>query len=289
MGSNKKWSEKEKLELIKFYEKGGPSYCSKLLNRTIRSCQQKAKQLNLKFKNNFIYNENDLIKIVESSTSLSDCIKKLNLSPKSARNYDTIKKYINLYNIDISHFGGQQDGLKKHIFKITIPLNKILIENSTYTNRVKLKERLYKEGLKQRVCEKCGQNENWNGEKMSLILDHINGVNNDNRLENLRIVCPNCNATLPTHCSKNKEHNLFDNNKNEYKSTRTHKKCICGKIILINSKFCVECNSINNRKIERPEYSVLLNDVKEFGYEGTGRKYKVSGNSIKKWIKNYKK
>jgi hypothetical protein len=39
---------------------------------------------------------------------------------------------------------------------------------------------------------------------LSLILDHINGVNNDNRIENIRIVCPNCNATLDTHCGKNK-------------------------------------------------------------------------------------
>jgi len=59
---------------------------------------------------------------------------------------------------------------------------------------------LYQEKLKNKVCELCGQDENWNGKKMSLILDHINGINNDNRLENLRIVCPNCNATLDTHC-----------------------------------------------------------------------------------------
>jgi hypothetical protein len=45
------------------------------------------------------------------------------------------------------------------------------------------------------------QGEEWVGKKMSLILDHINGVNNDNRIEN-RIVCPNCNATLDTHCGK---------------------------------------------------------------------------------------
>ena len=63
-----------------------------------------------------------------------------------------------------------------------------------------MKNRLYDEGLKERKCELCGQDENWYGKKMSLILDHINGVNNDSRIENLRILCPNCNATLPTHC-----------------------------------------------------------------------------------------
>jgi hypothetical protein len=78
-----------------------------------------------------------------------------------------------------------------------INLCDILIENSSYS-RASLKDRLYKEGLKKRECELCGQGEEWVGKKMSLILDHINGVNNDNRIENIRIVCPNCNATLDT-------------------------------------------------------------------------------------------
>ena len=79
-----------------------------------------------------------------------------------------------------------------------------MIENSSYRSTDSLKKRLYKEGIKERVCEKCGQDENWKGEHISLILDHINGVNNDNRIENLRILCPNCNATLETHCKGNK-------------------------------------------------------------------------------------
>ena len=54
----------------------------------------------------------------------------------------------------------------------------------------------------ERECEMCGQGEEWHGRQMSLILDHINGVADDNRLENLRIVCPNCAATLDTHCGR---------------------------------------------------------------------------------------
>ena len=76
-----------------------------------------------------------------------------------------------------------------------IPLEEVLVERSSYS-RQSLKRRLFEDGLKARACELCGQGEIWRGQRMSLILDHVNGVHDDNRLENLRIVCPNCAATL---------------------------------------------------------------------------------------------
>jgi hypothetical protein len=76
-----------------------------------------------------------------------------------------------------------------------IPLSCTLVEGSTYS-RAHLKARLFKQGLKARRCELCGQDETWHGRRMAVILDHVNGVANDNRIENLQIVCPNCAATL---------------------------------------------------------------------------------------------
>jgi hypothetical protein len=58
------------------------------------------------------------------------------------------------------------------------------------------------EGYKERACDMCGQGEIWPGRQLSLILDHVNGVRDDNRLDNLRILCPNCAATLDTHCGR---------------------------------------------------------------------------------------
>ena len=149
------------------------------------------------------WSKENLEKLVNESKSKIEILKKLKLYDQGG-NYKTLTKYINLYNLDISHFNIDVFNLSNNFIKKEITI--ILVKNSTF-NTTHLKERLYKEGLKERICEKCGQDENWKGEHISLILDHINGINNDNRIENLRILCPNCNATLETHCTGNKETN----------------------------------------------------------------------------------
>ena len=224
----------------------------------------------------FKYEEKSFTKLVKESDNLSDVAKKMGLKPFCG-NRNTIKKYILKYNIDISHFKIVY-GIKNRTRK---DINDILIEGITLNN-TSLKDRLYREGLKERKCELCGQDENWNGNKMSLILDHINGKHNDNRFKNLRIICPNCDATLSTFSGKNTKNFIFlDDKKINY--------CNCGEVINNTSKLCNRCDSIQQRKVERPSLDVLLADVEKLGYLGTGRKYGVSDNAIRKWIKFYKK
>ena len=74
----------------------------------------------------------------------------------------------------------------------------VFVENSTYA-RHNIKRRILKNNLIKYVCDECGIGPIWNGKTMPLILDHINGVNNDNRLSNLRFVCSNCDSQLPTY------------------------------------------------------------------------------------------
>lgn len=224
-------------------------------------------------------------KLVDSCKTYTECIIKLGLSPRCSGNFQTIKKYIKKYELDISHFErGFSNG--------NIPINKkelkeILVKDSFFT-RTHLKNKLYKEGVKKKECEVCGINEDWfNGSKIVHILDHINGDPYDNRIENLRIVCPNCNSTFRTSNGRNKAKYIYDSEKNEYKSESTYKKCKCGKIILKDSKFCSKCNGDNQRKVERPSFKELKKMIEENGNTGVGKMYGVTEACIRKWIKNY--
>lgn len=86
-----------------------------------------------------------------------------------------------------------------------IPLSEILVEDSAYTNITRLKIRLLREGLLEPKCYAvdCGLTE-WKGKPISLQLDHINGDNLDHRIENLRLLCPNCHSQTDTFAGKNK-------------------------------------------------------------------------------------
>jgi hypothetical protein len=151
----------------------------------------------------YIFNENEFRKVIHNSFSIASVCRKLNIRPCGG-NYKTIHKKIKDWNINTSHFTGKgwNIGLK---FKPNPPqnLSEILIENSSYMSIYKLKNRLIKEGLKEDKCEICGISE-WLNKPISLELDHINGNNMDHRLENLRILCPNCHSQTSTHKGRNK-------------------------------------------------------------------------------------
>jgi 5-methylcytosine-specific restriction endonuclease McrA len=84
-----------------------------------------------------------------------------------------------------------------------IPNIKLFVKNSKYKNYSHLKKRIIKENLLPYICQICKLPDSWREKKLSLVLDHINGVKKDNRLSNLRFVCPNCDSQLPTFKSKN--------------------------------------------------------------------------------------
>ncbi len=118
-------------------------------------------------------------------------------------NYEQIKKYIAELGIKIAHFKGRawNKGLSvKGV--VRIPLEKILVKKSFFQS-FKLKKRLFAAKLKPMHCEECGWAKTTADGYLPLELDHINGDRRDNRLENLRILCPNCHSLKPTHRGRN--------------------------------------------------------------------------------------
>lgn len=96
-----------------------------------------------------------------------------------------------------------------------LSLEEILVENSTYQSN-KIRIRLIKSGLKKPICEVCN-NATWNKKSIPLELEHINGNNSDNRLENLKLLCPNCHAQTDSYRGKNI--GKTNGNKHFYKSS----------------------------------------------------------------------
>jgi len=269
------------------------------------------------------YNKEELEKIVKISLSIAEVCRKLNMRPVGG-NYKTLKLKFKKFDIDTSHFTGQgwNVGVNFKKFCKCLTLDEILIENSTYSNTARLKNRLFDAGLKENKCEGCGLTE-WNGKEISLHLDHVNGDNLDNRIENLRILCPNCHSQTETYCSSkikcsSSELRLKNYNNREDKSERINyvpsvnkcscgkeirkesKECLecknkksfvknycsCGKEIRKNSKNCPTCDKIRQRKVSnRPTKEELTLLVSSSSLEAVGRSFGVTGNAVKKWLK----
>ena len=142
------------------------------------------------------YSDEEFINIVKTSFSMSEITKKLGYSAKSGDALARIRLRIDNLNISTDHFNlANKRPVKRNE-------ENIFIKNST-ADQTTLR-RWYKNGnYTPYICSICGQEPIWQNKELTLILDHINGHNKDDRLENLRWVCPNCNYQLPTTNGKN--------------------------------------------------------------------------------------
>jgi len=213
----------------------------------------------------------ELEKIVKKSKSLAEIIKHFGLVIASG-NYKTLKKRLNEENIDYSHIKlGLNSNKGRKFREKAFPLKEVMVKNSTYS-RYNLKRRLLKNNMLENKCSICGLEPEWNSQKLVMILDHINGVNNDHRLENLRLLCPNCNSQTDTFAGK--------------RLKKRYNCSICRKTITKYSTICKKCSEMKQRQIQnRPSKEQLLKEIEETNYCAVGRKYGVSDNTIRKWLK----
>lgn len=150
------------------------------------------------------YTLEELIDAVSKSSSMRILLISLGLK-EAGGSHSNMKQKLERLNIDTSHWTGQgwNKGLKDP-YKVYVPSSYYLYKNGPKINSVRLKEKCISEGLLDNVCYECGLCPEWEGNPLVLHLDHINGDKYDNRLENLRILCPNCHSQTVTFSGKNK-------------------------------------------------------------------------------------
>lgn len=213
--------------------------------------------------------------VIKDCDSLSQVLDKLNI-PKAGSNSTTLRRKLEEYNIDYSHFTygvKQRKGVENYI-----PVTEYL-GTGKYIQTSKLKEKLFKEGLKKNECEnpKCPcKNGYWLNNPLVCQLHHINGDNTDNRLENLQILCPNCHSQTENYCGQaNKAPKYFCEMCGKEKKTK-------------NAKYCPNCSAKMSHKVKHPEKEQLIEKLKELkSFLAVGQLYGVSDNTIRKWCKGF--
>lgn len=154
------------------------------------------------------YTKEQLEEAVKNNRSYASVLKALGLTIWGSA-YEGIKRAIKENELDTSHFlgRGHLKG-KTHNWTKKRKLEELLKIDGLPTTSFKLKNRLLKENLLENKCQWCGLQDIWNKKPINLQLDHINGKKNDNRIENLRLLCPNCHSQTDTFCGKSKHRKL---------------------------------------------------------------------------------
>lgn len=215
--------------------------------------------------------DEDFELLVKESFSIKEVATKCGYSNVSGASSNIVKKRIQEQNIDTSHFKASEKTIRSD--------EEIFVEDSP-VHQATLRRRYLLGKYTPYICSICGQEPVWQGKELTLILDHINGHNHDDRLENLRWVCPNCNQQLDTFGGRNRN------------SERKHNFCIdCGREILLSSTRCADCaakyKGLKQRKVNRPERAVLKSYIRSMPFTKIGEMFQVSDNAIRKWCDEY--
>lgn len=155
------------------------------------------------------YTKDLLGPVVAKSLSFAQVLRELGLKPTGG-NYRNIAARMRLLGIATSHFRGMgwargetaqtHPVVARTTRRLRRPDEEVFVENSPEIIGYRLVRRILRRGVPY-ACTECGISE-WRGKRLRLHLDHRNGVNNDNRLENLRLLCPNCHSQTRTYCKR---------------------------------------------------------------------------------------
>lgn len=234
--------------------------------------------------------DNEFIDLVKSSLNISEVLFKLGYTTKgNSWGYSQVKQRMIDLNLSGKDFRGKSaitfsNELKK------IDKDKLFCKGSKHARNI-LRKTIIKENLIPYKCAICGIIE-WQGKTLSLELDHINGENNDNRLENLRFLCPNCHSQTTTYGCRNQKIT-----ESSYDITDELKDLVIGKYLeiknqkkvseLLNIKHSVVKQIISNAGLGKSnqkyviQYDSNMNEINRFGTISECCEYLMNNNLVK--------
>lgn len=224
---------------------------------------------------NKIYELTDeqFISLIKSSTTISEVLFKLGYSVKgNSWGFSKVRQRMCDLGLDSKDFKGKS--VIAEIRKQKELTEKDLLKPNCKHNRNCLRRFIISNKLLPYKCDICGTVE-WNGKTLSLELDHINGINNDNRLENLRFLCPNCHSQTTTYGSRNKQRN-----ESKYEITEDLRK-------LVESTYDQQKSVKRVSSILGIRRSVVTQIVNESGQKHSNQKYVIRYDKNHKELKRY--
>ena len=154
------------------------------------------------------YTKEWLTELCKDSYSYAEVLRKAGRA-QGGGSQATLRKKIQEFGIDVSHFTGQRwyDAPNKQSNftgqnREKYTLQEVFVKNSPVAQKV-LRGYVERHHVLEYKCVNCGCDGHWQDGKIALEIDHINGDNTDNRIENLRYLCPNCHALTDTYRGRN--------------------------------------------------------------------------------------
>lgn len=223
--------------------------------------------------------------IVSISTSWRDVLSKLGYSSGYRGSQTHIKKRAISLGVDFSHFKGARWN-KGMLFPPKRPITDYF--EGAYISSNSLKKRIVKEGLKEWKCERCSNTE-WLGEKIPLELHHIDHNPKNNKLDNLKLVCPNCHYKEhnPTAIKVEKIKKARAKRKQSYRARKKLNRCLLCEQPCADRYCSYACYNKAQQKVNRPSKEELEQMIRENSFLQIGKQYGVSDNAVRKWAKQY--
>jgi len=209
--------------------------------------------------------EETLIEAIKRNTSIAGVLRDIGYSHQRT-GYALVHQKVAQMGLDTSHW--KAHGVGK-AFPVTIPTPELFVLGSERSSKI-LRGRILKEKLIPPLCQMCGIGPEWNGLSLTLQLDHINGNRKDNRLENLRFICPNCHTQTETFGTR---------------GLKKPKTCSgCGAPVHRHGVRCRHCSRAGKFQIEWPDEITLEKMVQSSSISKGAKQLGVTWNGLKKHL-----